>query len=137
MQPLKSCKCFQDWVGRHYGCKVTAKLGKTTAWLLLLRPTPELWTQVLKHRTQILYVADISLVCMHLELRPGCTGGLLRPEILVGLQAACRDNASGREIRSSLLLDAPPQQGSYCRASSVCSLCCMLQLCSALQQCLP
>eukprot|EP00891_Asterochloris_glomerata_P006098 jgi/Astpho2/6098/e_gw1.00084.76.1_t len=64
---------MKDWVGRRYGCKVTAKLGKNTAWLLLLRPTPELWTQVLKHRTQILYVADISLLCMHLELRPGCT----------------------------------------------------------------
>ena len=37
----------------------------------LLAPTPELWTLVLRHRTQILYVADISLVCMHLDLRPG------------------------------------------------------------------
>lgn len=40
--------------------------------LYLLAPTPELWTKVLKHRTQILYLPDISLVCAFLELRPGC-----------------------------------------------------------------
>ena len=111
MQPLRSCTCFQDWVGRRYGCKVTAKLGKSTAWLLLLRPTPELWTQVLKHRTQILYVADISLVCMHLELRPGCTGGLLRPKVPVGLHAACRDSASGREMKSKSSAQFPAAAG--------------------------
>ena len=37
----------------------------------LLAPTPELWTAVLRHRTQILYVADISHVVAELELRPG------------------------------------------------------------------
>ncbi len=28
--------------------------------------------QVLRHRTQILYVADISMAVTYLELRPGC-----------------------------------------------------------------
>jgi tRNA (adenine57-N1/adenine58-N1)-methyltransferase len=37
----------------------------------LLAPTPELWTIVLRHRTQILYLADISLVVSELELKPG------------------------------------------------------------------
>lgn len=37
----------------------------------LLAPTPELWTCVLNHRTQILYLADISFVVSYLELRPG------------------------------------------------------------------
>ncbi|UPR02200.1 catalytic subunit of tRNA (adenine(58)-N(1))-methyltransferase [Chloropicon primus] len=37
----------------------------------VLRPTSELWSLVLPHRTQILYVADISTVVMHLRLRPG------------------------------------------------------------------
>ncbi|KAI7905149.1 1-methyladenosine methyltransferase catalytic subunit Gcd14 [Cokeromyces recurvatus] len=37
----------------------------------LLHPTPELWTQVLPHRTQILYIADISFISTQLELKPG------------------------------------------------------------------
>ncbi|KAL4394851.1 tRNA (adenine(58)-N(1))-methyltransferase catalytic subunit TRMT61A [Arachis hypogaea] len=35
-------------------------------------PTPELWTLVLSHRTQILYIADISFAIMYLEDVPGC-----------------------------------------------------------------
>ena len=35
------------------------------------RRPPELWTKVLPHRTQILYLPDISLVCHALELKPG------------------------------------------------------------------
>ena len=38
---------------------------------MLEAPTPELWTKVLPHRTQILYLPDISLVCHYLELTPG------------------------------------------------------------------
>lgn len=38
----------------------------------MLAPTPELWTRVLNHRTQILYLADISMICTFLELKPGC-----------------------------------------------------------------
>lgn len=62
----------QGWVGRLYGSIAYCRGGG--GWLYLLAPTPELWTQVMLHRTQILYVADISLVCSFLELRPGCTG---------------------------------------------------------------
>jgi tRNA (adenine57-N1/adenine58-N1)-methyltransferase catalytic subunit len=57
-----------DWIGRPYGSKMYTSSG---AWILVLAPTPELWTQSLKHRTQILYKADISLICAGLELRPG------------------------------------------------------------------
>lgn len=39
--------------------------------MYLLHPTPELWTQVLPHRTQILYVADISFIISYLDLKPG------------------------------------------------------------------
>jgi tRNA (adenine57-N1/adenine58-N1)-methyltransferase len=38
----------------------------------LLAPTPELWTLVLRHRTQILYIVDIAMVVTYLDLRPGC-----------------------------------------------------------------
>ncbi|GIY53850.1 hypothetical protein CDAR_452511 [Caerostris darwini] len=36
-----------------------------------LFPTPELWTVTLPHRTQILYAADISLIALQLDLKPG------------------------------------------------------------------
>lgn len=48
----------QEWIGLQYGTKVFGKGGK--GWATLLEPTPELWTLVLRHRTQILYIADIS-----------------------------------------------------------------------------
>lgn len=38
---------------------------------MLLAPTPELWTRCLRHRTQILYPADIALACLVMELAPG------------------------------------------------------------------
>ncbi|GAB4821569.1 hypothetical protein N2152v2_008615 [Parachlorella kessleri] len=63
---------MKDWIGRPFGIKVCAK-APSSGWVYLLAPTPELWTQVLRHRTQILYVADISMVCTMLELRPGST----------------------------------------------------------------
>lgn len=57
-----------DWIGKPFGCKVSSKTG---GFVHLLAPTPELWTCVLSHRTQILYLADISFVVSYLELRPG------------------------------------------------------------------
>ena len=40
-------------------------------WVYLLHPTPELWTVNLRHRTQILYTTDISMVILKLALKPG------------------------------------------------------------------
>lgn len=57
-----------EWVGKPFGSKVFSPQG---AWVHLLRPTPELWTQVLRHRTQIIYVADVSQICAGLDLRAG------------------------------------------------------------------
>ena len=58
-----------DVIGQPYGCKIYShnKKGHAT----FLYPTPELWTLALPHRTQILYHADISLICIQLELAPG------------------------------------------------------------------
>ncbi|TQE02982.1 hypothetical protein C1H46_011346 [Malus baccata] len=58
-----------DWIGKQFGSKVLSSKG---GFVYLLAPTPELWTLVLSHRTQILYTADISFVIMFLELVPGC-----------------------------------------------------------------
>ncbi|KAL2621433.1 hypothetical protein R1flu_001638 [Riccia fluitans] len=58
-----------DWIGKPFGCKVTGKKG---GFVHLLAPSPQLWTLVLTHRTQILYIMDISFVLAYLEVRPGC-----------------------------------------------------------------
>lgn len=58
-----------DWMGKPFGSKV---FSNKNGFVYLLAPTPELWTLVLSHRTQILYIADISFVIMYLEIVPGC-----------------------------------------------------------------
>jgi len=57
------------WVGLPFGARVTGSDGR--GWLLLLRPTPSLWTRVLRHRTQILYTPDIATIVALLGLAPG------------------------------------------------------------------
>ena len=57
------------WVGQPFGARVTGSDGR--GWLLLLRPTPALWTRVLRHRTQILYTPDIATIVANLGLAPG------------------------------------------------------------------
>lgn len=62
-----------DWIGKPFGSKVFGNKAKGKGgFVYLLAPTPELWTLVLSHRTQILYIADISFVIMFLEIVPGC-----------------------------------------------------------------
>ncbi|KAJ1927134.1 tRNA (adenine-N(1)-)-methyltransferase catalytic subunit trm61 [Tieghemiomyces parasiticus] len=58
----------KDMIGKKYGSKVISKNGK---FMHLLFPTPELWTLVLPHRTQILYQPDISFISSYLDLTPG------------------------------------------------------------------
>ncbi|EIW59167.1 tRNA methyltransferase complex GCD14 subunit [Trametes versicolor FP-101664 SS1] len=58
-----------ELVGIPYGSKVRSRNGK--GFIHLLRPTPELWTLALPHRTQILYLADIAYVTAWLDIRPG------------------------------------------------------------------
>ncbi|KAJ8454301.1 hypothetical protein ONZ51_g13106 [Trametes cubensis] len=59
----------EDLIGIPYGSKVRSRNGK--GFIHLLRPTPELWTLALPHRTQILYLADIAFVTSWLNIRPG------------------------------------------------------------------
>ena len=56
-------------IGKRFGERVTLLGGG--GYIYLLSPSPELWTATLPHRTQILYIADIAMICMQLELRPG------------------------------------------------------------------
>lgn len=54
-------------VGHPYGVQYDCKKG----WVLPLRLTPELWTQLLPHRTQVLYQNDVSMILLHLDIKPG------------------------------------------------------------------
>ena len=56
-----------DFVGIPYGSKVVPKSGR--GFIYLLRPTPELWTLALPHRTQILYLADIAFITSYLGIK--------------------------------------------------------------------
>ncbi|KAJ7143578.1 tRNA methyltransferase complex subunit Cpd1 [Mycena crocata] len=58
-----------DFIGMPYGSKVGSRSGK--GFIHVLRPTPELWTLALPHRTQILYIADISFITSYLDIRRG------------------------------------------------------------------
>ncbi|KAJ1717886.1 tRNA (adenine-N(1)-)-methyltransferase catalytic subunit trm61, partial [Coemansia biformis] len=56
-------------VGLKYGSKIVSHDGRGFAFLL--HPTPALWTQIVPHRTQILYLPDISFISLYLDLKPG------------------------------------------------------------------
>ncbi|GFR99535.1 tRNA (Adenine(58)-N(1))-methyltransferase catalytic subunit TRMT61A [Elysia marginata] len=56
-----------ELVGKQFGTRFQCPRG----WIYILRPTPELWTLSLPHRTQILYTTDISMVVFQLDLKPG------------------------------------------------------------------
>jgi len=58
-----------DLIGIPFGSKVGSRNGK--GFINVLRPTPELWTMALPHRTQILYLADIAFITSWLNIRRG------------------------------------------------------------------
>lgn len=79
-----------DFIGMKYGSKVCPDawrqlimIGSTSliyqvhspppqsGYIYVLRPTPELWTLSLPHRTQILYMPDIAYITMKLGVRVG------------------------------------------------------------------
>ncbi|ADV25205.1 tRNA (adenine(58)-N(1))-methyltransferase catalytic subunit TRM61 [Cryptococcus gattii E566] len=57
-------------IGQKYGSKVHSP-PPHPGYVHVLRPTPELWTLSLPHRTQILYLPDISYITMRLGVRVG------------------------------------------------------------------
>ncbi|CAI5529755.1 unnamed protein product, partial [Closterium sp. Naga37s-1] len=60
-----------EWVGQPVGSRVRAAKGG--GFVHLLAPSPALWTKVLPHRTQILYLPDIALIIARLAVTPGAT----------------------------------------------------------------
>lgn len=66
------------FIGKPWGLKVYSE--GSDGFVRILRPTAELWTLTLPHRTQVIYQSDISLAILLLELRPGKTAaGLACP----------------------------------------------------------
>ncbi|CAH2054637.1 unnamed protein product, partial [Iphiclides podalirius] len=57
----------RNLIGADYGSRVELSKG----WGHILQPTPELWSQTLPHRTQIIYTPDISMILLQLDLVPG------------------------------------------------------------------
>ncbi|KAJ1979712.1 tRNA (adenine-N(1)-)-methyltransferase catalytic subunit trm61 [Dimargaris verticillata] len=58
-----------NMIGMQYGSKMYSHNGR--GYVHLLFPTPELWTLIVPHRTQILYLPDISFISAYLDLVPG------------------------------------------------------------------
>jgi len=58
-----------DMIGKRYGSKMISASG--SGFCHLLRPTPELWSLALAHRTQILYMPDIAFITSYLDIKPG------------------------------------------------------------------
>ena len=52
-------------------CVIKVETSNGKNWVLLLHPTPELWTLALPHRTQIIYSTDAAIITLALGLRPG------------------------------------------------------------------
>ena len=59
-----------DFIGHPYGCKIRSRNGGGMGFLYLLRPTPELWTRSLPHRTQIVHELDASMIVHYLDVGP-------------------------------------------------------------------
>ncbi|EGD72911.1 tRNA (adenine-N(1)-)-methyltransferase catalytic subunit TRMT61A [Salpingoeca rosetta] len=63
---------FDDMIGKPFGSRIYASdRGSLRSYIYAMHPTPEYWTEVLPHRTQIIYASDISMVTFMLDLKPG------------------------------------------------------------------
>lgn len=56
-------------IGLKYGTQIPST--SSQGFIHLLKPTPELWSLSLPHRTQIVYTPDSSYIIQRLKIRPG------------------------------------------------------------------
>jgi tRNA (adenine57-N1/adenine58-N1)-methyltransferase catalytic subunit len=61
-----------DMIGQPYGTKCRSREYDGYAFIYLLKPTVELWTRSLNHRTQVIHELDQSQIIWQLSLRPHC-----------------------------------------------------------------
>lgn len=62
-----------DFIGKPFGTKIRSRDRRGYGFCYLLKPTPELWTRSLNHRTQIVHELDQSQIVHQLWLRPNMT----------------------------------------------------------------
>ena len=60
----------EDFIGKPFGCKVRSRNNQGYGFVYVLKPTPELWSRSLNHRTQIIHFLDASMIVYYLNLRP-------------------------------------------------------------------
>ncbi|KAE9007590.1 hypothetical protein PR001_g15683 [Phytophthora rubi] len=60
-----------DMIGQPYGSKIISRKKNARGYLILLAPTPELWSRALRHRTQIVFTLDASAIMFAAALRSG------------------------------------------------------------------
>eukprot|EP00127_Corallochytrium_limacisporum_P000027 Clim_evm6s2 gene=Clim_evmTU6s2 len=60
----------ERFVGKEWGSRIVSSC-KNKGHVVVLKPTPELWCNVVPHRTQIVYTPDWSQIIFELELKPG------------------------------------------------------------------
>lgn len=60
---------FSKIIGSSYGSQIPSTTG--SGFIHVLKPTPELWTLSLPHRTQIVYTPDSSYIIQRLKVLPG------------------------------------------------------------------
>ncbi|KAG6950924.1 hypothetical protein JG687_00013943 [Phytophthora cactorum] len=60
-----------DMIGQPFGSKIISRKKNARGYLILLAPTPELWSRALRHRTQIVFTLDASAIMFAAALRSG------------------------------------------------------------------
>ncbi|TDH67723.1 hypothetical protein CCR75_001949 [Bremia lactucae] len=60
-----------DMIGQPFGSKIISRKKNARGYLILLAPTPELWSRALRHRTQIVFTLDASAIQFAAALRSG------------------------------------------------------------------
>jgi len=63
----------RDFLGQPFGTKLRSRDWRGYGFIYLLKPTPELWTRSLNHRTQVVHELDQSQIVFQLHLQPNCT----------------------------------------------------------------
>nr|CCA16504.1 tRNA (adenineN(1))methyltransferase catalytic subunit putative [Albugo laibachii Nc14] len=60
-----------DMIGKPFGSTITSRKKDCRGYMILLAPTPELWSRALRHRTQIVFTSDASAIIFQTSLKCG------------------------------------------------------------------